>query len=181
MVADKLIIALVGPSGSGKSTIENILKNKGFNKVISHTSRDIREGEKDGVDYHYVDPSFFQDNENSFVEFVEFNDNFYGAHKNSFDSDINVIVVEPHGLRQIEKYTKDNYIDILSVGLTVSKECQRERMIKRGDSLESIEKRLSDDNIAAQMKNIDFDMTFNTEKISAEIIAEVVYNVSKSM
>ena len=57
------IIVLSGPSGAGKSTLlKKVIKDIGecyFS--ISTTTRDIREGEVDGVDYHFVKKEDFQD------------------------------------------------------------------------------------------------------------------------
>ena len=50
------VIALIGPSGSGKDYIYKKLKRKmpWANFLISTTTRPIRQGEVDGVDYHFV-------------------------------------------------------------------------------------------------------------------------------
>ena len=46
------MIILVGESASGKSSIEKYLvDNYGYNKIISYTTREPREGDVDGVDY----------------------------------------------------------------------------------------------------------------------------------
>ena len=61
MVKAKLFI-LTGPSGAGKSTIaEEILKKeKNLTKVITCTTRSIRDGEKDGIDYRFVSKEEFE-------------------------------------------------------------------------------------------------------------------------
>lgn len=50
------VIALIGPSGSGKDYIYRKLKRKmpWANFLVSTTTRPIRQGEVDGVDYHFV-------------------------------------------------------------------------------------------------------------------------------
>ena len=48
------MIILVGESASGKSTIEKILTEKyGYKKTISYTTRQPRDGEINGVNYHF--------------------------------------------------------------------------------------------------------------------------------
>ena len=97
------VFALVGPSGCGKDTILRTLlkkynKTQRFNPIISYTTRPMREGEKNGVDYHYTDDdtmiNFF--NENTIVEMAEFNNWFYGTtYKCYDDTKINIGIFDP--------------------------------------------------------------------------------------
>ena len=67
-----MIYIITGPSGVGKNTIINELSNKiDINFVVSHTTREIRENEVDGVDYHFVSLEKFQNmiSNNEFIEF----------------------------------------------------------------------------------------------------------------
>ncbi len=52
---------LAGPSGSGKSTLCDRLvgANLGFKRVVTTTTRPPREGETDGVHYHFFTPAEF--------------------------------------------------------------------------------------------------------------------------
>lgn len=51
---------IAGPTGAGKDTLrEKLLENKEFIKILSTTSRPMREGEKDGVEYHFCNLEFF--------------------------------------------------------------------------------------------------------------------------
>ena len=45
----------IGPSGGGKGTFAEIFKDKGIQKAISHTTRSMRDGEKEGVDYFFLE------------------------------------------------------------------------------------------------------------------------------
>ena len=50
-----MIIIFSGPSGVGKSTIINeLIKHKKLYFSISHTTREIRHNEINGVDYHFI-------------------------------------------------------------------------------------------------------------------------------
>ncbi len=58
------IICLMGKSSSGKDTIfrELMLEGTlGLKTIVPYTTRPIRTGEKDGVDYHYTDEAGFQE------------------------------------------------------------------------------------------------------------------------
>jgi guanylate kinase len=58
-----LLYVLSSPSGAGKSTIARMLlaSDDGVAISVSATTRPIRPGEKDGVDYHFVDDATFDE------------------------------------------------------------------------------------------------------------------------
>ena len=100
-----LIIALVGKSGSGKSTIEKELCDRyGWHKIVSTTTRKMRDGEVDHQDYHFVD-NF--DTE-VMIEHAVYNGNDYGIEKNEIKDGVNVMVVEPSGYEQIKEIYGDS-------------------------------------------------------------------------
>ena len=55
------IVALIGKAGSGKDTLlQNLIDdNKGWNEIISCTTRPPREGEKNGVNYYFLSDEEF--------------------------------------------------------------------------------------------------------------------------
>lgn len=165
----KKILLLVGPSGSGKSTIEKLLLAKGFNKVVSHTTRDMRNNEINGEDYFFVTKEQFLSEKDNFIEKIEFGGNYYGVHsseillKNGMDT---VIVVEPNGAEQIMKWGVTNNVQVLIAYLDISKKSQIQRMISRGDDTVLIEKRIEIDDIQERAKNLNIDIKINTEKLS---------------
>lgn len=82
MVKAKLFI-ITGPSGAGKTTIaEEILKKeKNITKVITCTTRKIRKGEKDGVDYKFVTREEFEKfiKKDMLLEKAIVYENYYGS------------------------------------------------------------------------------------------------------
>ncbi len=111
----RTILTLTGPSCSGKSTLEKMLKQAGFENVISTTTRPMREGEVDGKSYYFISKSEFKRLAamDAFVETVEFNGNFYGVGAQEVERVFAmnrpvVVVVEPEGLRQIREYANKN-------------------------------------------------------------------------
>jgi guanylate kinase len=58
-----LVIVLSGPSGVGKDYALNRLKSRAFPAafIITNTTRMMRAGESDGVDYHFISPAAFKD------------------------------------------------------------------------------------------------------------------------
>jgi guanylate kinase len=61
MAGSPLLVVLAGPSGSGKSTLCDRLvdSQSGFQRVVTSTTRSPREGEVNGVHYHFFTPAEF--------------------------------------------------------------------------------------------------------------------------
>ena len=77
-------LVLCGPSGSGKSTLMKKLTEEfreAFGFSVSHTTRQPRPGERDGVEYHFVTKEMFSKlvSEGAFLEFATFSGNNYGT------------------------------------------------------------------------------------------------------
>ncbi len=77
------ILVISGPSGCGKSSlIGEILKHESnIYFSISTTTRAIREGEQEGVNYHYISKAQFEKEikEGAFLEWAEVHGNYYGT------------------------------------------------------------------------------------------------------
>ncbi len=109
------LLVVSGPSGVGKSTITN--KLRGDNRFwisISVTTRKMRTGEVDGVDYHFVSDDLFNQmiTNGEFLEFAEFAGAKYGTPRKPVESALssgkNVILeIELNGARQIRKNSKE--------------------------------------------------------------------------
>jgi guanylate kinase len=81
------LFILSAPSGTGKTTLIQSLMAGGLNGFgglafsVSHTTRQPREGETDGRDYHFVDQATFQSMivAGAFLEWAQVHDNYYGT------------------------------------------------------------------------------------------------------
>ena len=102
-----MIIVLLGASSSGKSTIENELStHHGFSKIVSYTTRQPRNNEKNEKDYFFIDNKMFEEflNRGLFAEFDEYSQNrLYGTLKSDYVDGNKVVVLTPNGLRQLKK------------------------------------------------------------------------------
>lgn len=107
------VIGICGKSASGKDYTATRLveeyKKIGIpaKKVISYTTRPPREGEVDGVDYHFVDLDTFieMQYDNKFIEHTEFRGWRYGTAINSFDDNcVNICVLNPTGIDKLNAY-----------------------------------------------------------------------------
>ena len=100
------IIAIMGEAGTGKdSLMQEILKLKPeFHEIISCTTRPMRQGEAEGVNYYYYTPEQFGDRvlHDEMLECTVFNDWFYGTSYDSVRSDcINIGVFNPTGVESL--------------------------------------------------------------------------------
>jgi guanylate kinase len=81
-----LLVVLSGPSGVGKDAVLTRMKKLGrpFHYVITATTRPKRAGEKNGVDYHFLSGSEFQQmiDKRQLLEWANVYDNYYGVPKN---------------------------------------------------------------------------------------------------
>ncbi len=130
-----IIVTLTGPSCSGKTTLtQQLVATTKFTEVISTTTRPKREGDVNGVSYHFVSSDEFEDIE--MLESIEYNGNRYGGSiaefEEKFDSGkIPVIVVEPHGMEQINKNAVTKGWTVINVFIDCPMKLQAERFLKR--------------------------------------------------
>lgn len=138
------MIVLVGESASGKSSIEKCLVNNyGYKKIVSYTTRDPRQNEVDGVDYHFIDVEQFKmlEEQGFFAERATYNNWYYGVAKEDCTDD-KVAVLTPHGLRQVSKI---DGINAMSFYINVPRRDRLIKLLQRGDSIEEAYRRsLSD-------------------------------------
>lgn len=100
------IIALIGEAGSGKDTMmKKVLELRpDLHEIVSCTTRPKREGEVDGVNYHYYTVEQFLDKyiNNEMLEGTKFNGWYYGTSFDSVQEDaINIGVFNPAGIRSL--------------------------------------------------------------------------------
>jgi guanylate kinase len=88
-----LIIVVSAPSGAGKSTLCSYLGKRlpRLRYSISYTTRPMRRGEKDGIDYHFVSESVFRKmvRQKAFVEWAKVHDHYYGTPRKGLEKIIN--------------------------------------------------------------------------------------------
>lgn len=100
------IIAIVGKAGCGKDSIlEEVMSGAigpyDFHEIVSYTSRNPRENERDGVNYYFIDKYTFADmvHSGTMLEYTKFNSWLYGTALNSLSNEkINIGVFNPSGI-----------------------------------------------------------------------------------
>lgn len=171
-----LMIILVGASASGKTATALELQRKyGLIKAVTTTTRQMRTGEKDGVDYFFISRDEFlkRNNEGKFVENTLYNNNFYGCGIDQVADD-KIIVLDPNGVNAFRKL-HDDHIIIFFIECNEAK--RKTRMELRGDSPDKIKQRLENDIIDFDKRKIGkVDFTINTDDISIEQAADLIYS-----
>ncbi len=154
---DGKMIILSSPSGAGKTTlVKKISKEKKYKISISHTTREPRQNEIDGVDYYFISQDKFQNliKENAFLEYANVFKNLYGSSKEqvfkSLEQGQNVLFdIDWQGADQIKKQTL-NYKLVSFFILPPSREVLLQRLISRGEN--------NDDIIKMRMQQFDKDV-----------------------
>ncbi|MBQ7876746.1 MAG: guanylate kinase [Clostridia bacterium] len=144
------LLVLSGPSGSGKGTLVKEYTDK-YEDVfvsVSATTRNPREGERYGVNYFFLTVEEFKKKieENGFLEYAQFCENYYGTPRESVEKKLNegmdvILEIDVQGAFQVKENCPDA---VLVFTIPPSYEILRQRLIGRGtESMEVIEKRLN--------------------------------------
>lgn len=139
------LILIAGPSGAGKTTISEYLTKK-FNipRVLTHTTRPIRQGENPDTSYHFESDASF--NKLHFFEHVKYGSYQYGSSKEALKEawekhQLVSLIVDIKGaasyLKAINQQVYFLYVT------TSSKNELKDRLLKRGDDPAKIAERLS--------------------------------------
>ncbi len=172
------MIVLVGESASGKSSIERYLVDVyEYNKIVSYTTRPPREGEVDGVDYHFISVEQFYKlkSEGFFAETASYREWNYGVAKEDCTDD-KVAVLTPHGLRQVSKIPN---INITSFYISVPRRDRLIKILQRGDDIEEAYRRSLSDvgQFDGIIDEVDYVINNNKYEKSIREMADTVYNI----
>jgi guanylate kinase len=141
------ILVITGPSGVGKGTlIKGLLEQvPGLELAVSATTRKPRDGEVNGVDYHFLSEADFDRRAaaGEFVEHAEYAGNRYGTLKSELSRPARGIVLEidVQGARQVREALPEAKLIFIE---PPSFEDLERRLAGRGsDRPEQIERRLA--------------------------------------
>lgn len=172
------MIILTGPSASGKTaTCLYLQEHYGIKKVITHTTREMRVGEVNDVDYHFVSKQTFEQmkKEDAFIETVSFDNNYYGTSRKEVKID-KCLAVEFNGAKT---YKGLNDPRIVIFYMKANESLRLKRMAERGDNPLKIMNRIDNDHRAFEMdKDIDniIDYTIDTEKYDIAGASDLIYH-----
>jgi guanylate kinase len=141
---------VAAPSGTGKTTVCRRVVEADPEIVfsVSHTTREIRAGEREGFDYQFVDEAQFEKlvDEGAFLEHARYNERCYGTSWRSLAEPLErgfdvVLEIEVQGASQVRARREDARFVFL---LPPSMQELRHRLEWRGtDAPEQIERRLA--------------------------------------
>jgi len=140
-------IVLVGPMGCGKTSIANeLVKNYGYKKIVTYTTRPRRDGEEHGVDYRFINTQEFEYKIRTgfFAEWCSYDASFghcyYGSAHHSYGGNHKkVIILNPYGVEQLK-------VSAFIVYLNPEKDQKYiDRILARGDDPKEIHRRLAAD------------------------------------
>ena len=141
------VLIVVGPSGVGKDTVMQKVfeKHPGhFKKGVTHTTRQMRPGEKEGYNYYYVSKEDFLKlkEEDGFVETNEYNANHYGLSKKELENGtkgdkILYLIIDINGAQRVHDLNiPANFVAILSPSEKILEQRLRGRGTESQDVIE---------------------------------------------
>ena len=153
------ILTFVGPSGSGKTSIMNALlqKYKHLKRVVSYTTRPLRWGEINDLDYHYISEKEFLEmmDKGEFFETSSYMGHYYGTtykdiEKLQDSGYMPVFVLDINGAIAIKKHFKN----AMNVFIKRDKDDCIRSILERNVSIDEKVRRIS--SLDAEMKNEEF-------------------------
>jgi guanylate kinase len=143
-----IMVILSSPSGAGKTTITKKIQQKyhSFRISVSHTTRNPRKNEVDGVDYNFISKNEFENliQKNEFYEYAKIFENYYGTHKESIDllSKTNDIIfdIDWQGTKQLSNFKELKLIKIFLIPPD-KKELKKRLITRNQNTIEEVEKR----------------------------------------
>ncbi len=140
-----MIVTLTGVSGTGKTTVcKELIKHHGNKFLVSITTRLPRSSDLDG-EFEYLSKEQFlkEKNENKFLWTTSYADNWYGTRKCDVDNalsskETHLMILVPPVVPILHGYAKVTSIFLENLPSNILEQ----RMLQRGDSLETTRKRL---------------------------------------
>lgn len=150
----KKIVVFYGPSGSGKTILSRELLKLGYEEIVGATTREPRNKEKHGREYYFLTQEEFFNTK--MVEYAEYSGKYYGTpeeeiEKKFIKSDKLFTILEKNGVESFKKFYGDL---VTTIYIYCPPDILEQRMIERGESQETIVKRLKNIVATGELNNI---------------------------
>ena len=155
-----LMLVLSSPSGAGKTTLSRQLvdNDKQIQLSVSCTTRQKRPGERDGVDYRFVDTATFRGmiERKQFLEYAEVFGNYYGTPKAPVDEALAggrdvLFDIDWQGTQQLREKASKDLVSVFVLPPSVA-ELERRLKTRASDSDEVIREMAGSDASATLVK-----------------------------
>jgi guanylate kinase len=146
-----LMLVLSSPSGAGKTSISRELLHRDRNLVmsVSATTRKKRPSEADGVDYHFVTPTKFNDMiaGQQLLEYAKVFSNYYGTPKEPVDKALAagqdvLFDIDWQGTQQLAQSARDDLVSVFVLPPSTA-ELERRLRSRAQDSEKVVAERMS--------------------------------------
>ena len=172
------LIVISGCSAAGKTTlIDKLLAERpGAVRPVTHTTRQPRAGEVDGVHYHFVSRGRFlaMISQNEMIEFAEVHGNLYGTSKKAIQDvpagTTVVAILDVEGASSMRKAFPECY----TVFIDVPENELRRRLIERGDAEADVDRRMM---TAAKEKMCRFEFDCIIENVEFDYASRALASV----
>lgn len=156
-----VLVVLTGPSGAGKTTLASAYLDHHHEakRIITTTSRAPREGEQEGVHYHFLSREAFEQRiaQGAFFEWVEFRGELYGTEKQTLTETLAggtdaLWVIEAKGVKNIKDKIKHQFPRSVFIYLAVPDIAVLKERVYAAEGDSGAEKRWNEPLVIWEMK-----------------------------
>ena len=160
----KKVLCIIGSSGSGKTTIERLLEQTfplHFKRLVSYTTRQMREGETQGVEHQFVKCLENTDDQLAYTKYGDYE--YWAKTSDIVPGKVNTYVIDVEGFRFLQRYFSDK----LEIRVMYVKRSRR-------DDIDEDRKERDRDRLV--LTPDDIDILFRNEGSISDLIANVRNN-----
>ena len=146
-----LMLVLSSPSGAGKTTLSRLLleNDSQIQLSVSCTTREKRPGEKDGVDYKFIDTATFRGmiDRGEFLEHARVFDHYYGTPRPPVEATLDagrdmLFDIDWQGTQQLVEKARDDLVSVFILPPS-TRELERRLITRAQDAPDVVARRMS--------------------------------------